>query len=97
MVSSFLCAANSYALFEDLAAHGGKIFMGLREIIYAVSGFGIIAVVIGALFGSINYKWLTAIIIGLFVIATTAAVINYMVDTTVITSDMIQDSLATGQ
>ena len=96
--SSILFAKTSYAdvLFGDLASHGGKIFTGMREIIYAVSGFGIIAVVIGAIFGSINWKWLTAIIIGLFVIAATAAIINYMVDDVVITSDMITDSLKTG-
>ncbi len=95
--SSILFAANSWALFEDLAAHGGKIFTGLREIIYAVSGFGIIAVVIGSIFGNINYKWLTAIIIGLFVIAATAAIINYMVDEDVVKPEMITDSLKTGQ
>ena len=97
--SSILFAADSHAeeLFGDLAKHGGKIFTGMREIIYAVSGFGIIAVVIGCLFGSINWKWLTAIIIGLFVIAATAAIINYMVDETVVTPDMITDSLKTGQ
>ena len=94
--SSILFATSSWALFEDLAAHGGKIFTGLREIIYAVSGFGIIAVVIGSIFGNINYKWLAAILIGLFVIAATAAIINYMVEDTVITSDMITDSLKTG-
>lgn len=95
--SSILFATNSWALFEDLAAHGGKIFTGLREIIYAVSGFGIIAVVIGSIFGNINYKWLTAIIIGLFVIAATAAIINYMVDEDVVKPEMITDSLKTGQ
>ncbi len=89
-------SGSSGPLFGDLAAHGGKIFTGLREIIYAVSGFGIIAVVIGSIFGNINYKWLTAILIGLFVIAATAAIINYMVEDTVITTDMITDSLKTG-
>lgn len=99
LCSSILFVADSHAeeLFGDLAKHGGKIFTGMREIIYAVSGFGIIAIVIGAIFGQLNYKWLTAILIGLFVIAATAAIINYMVDDTVITSDMITDSLKTGQ
>lgn len=93
--SSFLCATNSYALFEDLAKHGGDIFLGMREIIYAVSGFGIIAVVIGAIFGNINYKWLTAIVIGLFVIAGAASLINYMVGDKV-TVGYITDTLKTG-
>ena len=95
--SSILFATDSYALFEDLAERGGKIFTGMREIIYAVSGFGIIAIVIGSIFGSINWKWLTAIIIGLFVIAGTAAIVNYMVDSDEITSDMITDSLKFGE
>ena len=95
--SSLLCAADSYALFEDLASHGGKIFTGMREIIYAVSGFGIIAIAIGSIFGQVNWKWLTAILIGLFVIAATAAIINYMVDDDVVTAEMITDSLKTGQ
>ena len=95
--SSVLCAADSYALFEDLASHGGKIFTGMREIIYAVSGFGIIAIVIGSIFGNINYKWLTAIIIGLFVIGGTAAIINYMVGETVVDSATLSDTIINGQ
>ncbi len=95
--SSILFATDSYALFEDLSKHGGKIFTGMREIIYAVSGFGIIAIVIGAIFGNINWKWLTAIIIGLFVIAGTATIINYMVESDVVTQDMITDSLKFGE
>ena len=95
--SSVLFATNSYALFDDLAEHGGKIFTGMREIIYAVSGIGVIAIAIGSIFGSINWKWLTAIIIGLFVIATTAAIINYMVGENVITTQMITDSVKSGE
>ena len=94
--SSLFCATESYALFEDLATHGGKIFSGMREIIYAVSGFGIIAIVIGSIFGNINWKWLSAIIIGLFVISATAALINYMVGSEVVTAGYITDSLITG-
>lgn len=95
-VSSILFATNSYALFEDLTQHGAKIFTGMREIIYAVAGFGVVAIAIGGFFGTINWKWLTAIIIGLIVIATTASIINYMVDSNVITTDMITDTLIDG-
>ena len=76
--SSVLCAGNSYALFEELTQKGSEIFMGMRDIIYVVAGFGIIGVAVGGFFGTINWKWLGAIIIGLFVIATTAAFINYV-------------------
>lgn len=94
VVSSVLFATNSYALFETLTDSGVEIFTGMREIIFAVSGFGIVAVAIGGFFGNLNWKWLSAIIIGLVVIATTAAVINYMVDSDVATSTLkIQDTL----
>ena len=94
--TSLLCATNSYALFEDLAKHGGRIFGGMKEIIYAASGFGITAIVIGAIFGNINYKWLAAILIGLFVIAGTAGLINFMVGETVVSQETITDTLVSG-
>lgn len=93
VVSSVLFATDSYALFETLTKSGTEIFDGMREIIFAVSGFGIVAVAIGGFFGNLNWKWLSAIIIGLIVIATTAAIINYMVDSDAITSEQIQDTL----
>ena len=93
VVSSVLFATDSYALFETLTQSGTEIFTGMREIIFAVSGFGIVAIAIGGFFGNLNWKWLSAIIIGLVVIATTAAIINYMVDSTAITAKQIQDTL----
>ncbi len=90
-------AANSGGLFSDLLSKGGGIFAGMREIIYAVAGFGVVAVAIGGFFGNLNWKWLTAIIIGLFVIATTGVIINYVVGDNVITDTMITDTLITGK
>lgn len=78
----FLCnpafADDSSGLFSDLIDKGSDIFMGMRDIIYVVSGFGIIGVAIGGFFGTINWKWIGAIIVGLMVIATTAAFIQYI-------------------
>ena len=97
VVSSILFATESFAategLFGSLTNAGAEIFTGMREIIFAVSGFGIVAVAIGGFFGNLNWKWLSAIIIGLVVIATTAAIINYMVDSNAITAEQIQDTL----
>ncbi len=80
--SSILFATNSFAdggLFADLTAKGGEIFEGMRDIIFAVAGFGIIAIAVGGFFGNFNWKWLGAIIIGLMVIALTSGIIEYMV------------------
>lgn len=100
LASSILFATDSYAansaLFAELTQRGAEIFNGMREIIYAVAGFGIVAIAIGGFFGNFNWKWLGAIIIGLMVIAMTAGIINYMVEADVITPDMIADTLVSG-
>ncbi|MDR1693591.1 MAG: TrbC/VirB2 family protein [Lactobacillaceae bacterium] len=84
VVSLILFATDSFAadksLFSDLTATGSEIFIGMREIVYAVAGFGIVAVAVGGFFGNLNWKWLSAIIIGLVIIALTAGIINYMTD-----------------
>ena len=87
VLSSILFATDSLAasgLFADLTAKGTEIFKGMRDIIFAVSGFGIIAIAVGGFFGNFNWKWLGAIIIGLMVIAMTSGIIQYMVGSNVI-------------
>lgn len=69
------------ALFSQLTQSGSTIFEGMKDIIYAVAGFGIVGVAIGAFFGNLNWKWLSAIIIGLMVIAGTAGILMYMTET----------------
>lgn len=64
------------APFESLISSGKDIFTGLREIIYPASAIGIIAVCMGGFFGNINWKWLTAIVIGLIVISACVAFIS---------------------
>lgn len=94
--SSSASGMTSGGLFSDLIAKGLEIFGGMREIVYAVSGFGIVAIAIGAFFGTINWKWLVAIIIGLVIMASAAELINYMVDSEVITDAMITNQLIKG-
>ena len=71
-------AQASGGLFSELIAKGVEIFNGMRDIIYIVSGLGIIAVAIGGFFGNLNWKWLSAIIIGLMVIGMTGGIITFL-------------------
>ena len=68
------CGAD-VGMFSDLIKKGTEIFEGLREIIYVVAGFGILAVAVGGFFGNLNWKWLGAIVIGLMVIASTGEIL----------------------
>lgn len=70
MAYAVICMPSfAFAAFESLTTAGKDIFQGLREIIYPASAVGIIAVCIGGFFGNINWKWLTAIVVGLVVIS----------------------------
>ena len=77
-ISCVLFTYDCYAVFENLTKTGGTIFEGMRKIIFAAAGFGIIAVALGGVFGVLNWKWLAAIIIGVVVIALTAGLLNYL-------------------
>ena len=82
LLSLVLCADPAFAedsgLFSELIDKGAEICTGMRDIVYVVAGFGIIGVAVGGLFGNLNWKWLSAIIIGLVVIAVTAAFVQYV-------------------
>ena len=75
----FLLPGEAYAsgTFGSLTGAGKTIFQGLKKIIYPASAIGIICICIGGFFGNINWKWLMAIIIGLFVISACAAFISF--------------------
>jgi type IV secretory pathway VirB2 component (pilin) len=76
----FCFADPSYAAFETLTQSGQKIFEGLKKIIYPASAVGIITVCMGGFFGNVNWKWLTAIVIGLIVISACASFVGMFVD-----------------
>ncbi len=61
--------------FSQLVTTGVLIFKRLRDLIYVVAGFGIIAVAVGGFFGNLNWKWLGAIIISLVVIASAGEIV----------------------
>ena len=66
---------DSKGVFSELVVTGQKIFNRLRDLIYVVAGFGIIAIAVGGFFGNLNWKWLGAIVISLVVIASAGELI----------------------
>lgn len=69
LLSLFFYTTDAFAVFEALGAAGEKIFYGLRGIIYPAATIGVACVCIAGMFGSFNWKWFFAILIGVFVIA----------------------------
>ncbi len=76
---SSTAGAEEQQLFSGLIRSGRSIFSDLRELVFIVAGFGIIAVGVGGIFGNLNWKWLGAIIVSLVVIATAGELISVMV------------------
>jgi type IV secretory pathway VirB2 component (pilin) len=69
LLSVLLYANDAFAVFNALQGAGETIFQGLKTIIYPAATIGIACVCIAGMFGSFNWKWLIAILIGVFVIS----------------------------
>jgi type IV secretory pathway VirB2 component (pilin) len=67
---SFLYATDASAdgMFSQLNSAGETIFKGLSQIIFKAAGIGVACVCIAGMFGNFNWKWLAAILIGVFII-----------------------------
>ena len=72
--ASSFCSKN-LGVFGGLVKSGQDIFNRLRDLIYVVAGFGIIAVAVGGFFGNLNWKWLGAIVISLVVMASAGEIV----------------------
>ena len=81
-------------IFKELVQTGQMIFNRLRDLIYVVAGFGIIAVAVGGFFGNLNWKWLGAIVISLVVIATAGELIVLMTGCQSFSGSLITNTLS---
>ena len=68
LYSTAACAVEG-GTFGSLQKAGRNIFTGLKKVIFPASTIGVACVCIGGMFGSFNWKWLAAILIGIFVIS----------------------------
>lgn len=68
-VSLFFFTTDAYAVFDSLQSAGQSIFEGLRKVIFPAATIGVACVCIGGMFGNFNWKWLAAILLGVFIIA----------------------------
>lgn len=69
LLSVLLFSNDAFAVFDALQGAGNKIFQGLKTIIYPAATIGIACVCIAGMFGNFNWKWLVAILIGVFIIS----------------------------
>ena len=75
-------ASDAFAVFETAVDALKQISDGLSKVIYPAATIGISCVCIGGMFGNFNWKWLVAILLGVFITAYAASVSE------VVTADM---------
>ena len=75
-------ACDAFAVFETAVDALKQISDGLSKVIYPAATIGISCVCIGGMFGNFNWKWLVAILLGVFITAYAASVSE------VVTADM---------
>ncbi len=68
LFSLFLYTTDAYAVFDSANNALNTIFVGLKKIIYPAATIGIASVCIAGMFGSFNWKWFIAILLGVFII-----------------------------
>ncbi len=76
-------------VFSEATGKATEVFTGLRTLAYVLSGFGIAAVATSAIFGKMNLRWLTMIVVGLFILASAEKIAQY------ITGSAVEDSSQT--
>lgn len=54
-------------------------FLNARQLVYIASGFGLIGVAVGGIFGKVSFKWLAMICIALAILAGADKIIDYSI------------------
>lgn len=76
----FVCGDARADIFSDLSGRAGQFALGLRNLAYVLSGFGLIMFTFLAISGKINFKHLGYITLSLFMVSAVGALIDYVTD-----------------
>ena len=85
----FVCDEAKADIFDSLSTKTSKFAVGLRNIAYVISGFGIIMFTFLAISGKINFKHLGYISISLFILSAVGAFIDYVTHGSGAPSDLV--------
>lgn len=77
---TFCCAGDVPVIFNTLADSTTDFAVGLRNLAYVISGFGIIMFTFLAICGKINFKHLGYIVLCLFMLSAVGSMIVYITD-----------------
>ena len=76
---SSLLGTETNAAFKNAYDSLYTTFRHARNLVYILSGFGLIGFAVAAIFGKLNFRWLAMICIGLVILSGADSIIGYSI------------------
>lgn len=73
-------AAQASDPFGELSSKASDTFSGVRQVVFVLGAFTLVAIAVGAIFGKINWKWFVSLLVALVILAIAGMIISYFVD-----------------
>ncbi|HBO59946.1 MAG TPA: hypothetical protein DD624_08580 [Alphaproteobacteria bacterium] len=71
-------AAGGSSVFGTVETKATDLFRNVKTIVFVVGGFGLVGLAVGAIFGTVKWKWFASLAIGLAILAVAGAIIQYV-------------------
>lgn len=82
-------AVANNSVFDKLSDKASDTFSGVRQVVFVLGAFTLVAIAVGAIFGKINWKWFISLLVALVILAVAGMIINYFVDANTIATDNV--------